>query len=217
MPAPPSSALQGLASAALSSAGLQGKNIPDLAVAIGQAYGQALAMFVGQARVLPGIPAAGNPVGQIGATSGPGRLMPPPSGGPDQGAIEPLALSALAGQSLHGEKKESLAKVMATALAQGIAQFTALRMVAPGIAVAGAVTTAPGVLMGQGPASGLIEPQIGSAMQAQGLKGEHGPDLAKALAQVVSQALDLFATMVMVAPGIACPIPGASSSPGMLM
>jgi hypothetical protein len=106
---------------------------------------------------------------------------------------------------------------MAQAIAQGIQLFTSQRMVAPGIAIAGAVTVAPGMLTGAGPAKGQLEGIISGAMQGEDLKGEHAGDLAGALADVVAQALDLFASMAMVAPGIACPIPGASAAPGRLM
>jgi hypothetical protein len=217
MPAPPSSTIESLALAALQGAGLKGEKIPPLAAAIGQTYGTALSLFLSQAMVMPGIPTAGNPVSQSGSTAGPGQLMPPPAGGPDAGQIEPLALQALSGQGLNGEKKGSLAKVMAQALAQGIQQFTSLRMVAPGIAIAGAVSTAPGLLMGAGPARGQLEGLVSAAMQGESLRGENARDLAGALADVVAQALDLFASMALVAPGIACPIPGASAAPGRLM
>lgn len=217
MPAPTSSTIESLASAALSAAGLRGEKIPQLASALGQTYGAALTMFLGQARIAPGIPTAGDPISQSGSTAGPGQLLPPPAGGPDAGQIEPLAVGALSGQNLIGEKKDSLAKVIAQAMAQGILLFTSARMVAPGIAIAGAVSTAPGLLSGAGPTKSQLEGVINPVLQAESLKGQNAKDLGSALADVVAQALDLFAGMAMVAPGIACPIPGASASPGQLL
>jgi hypothetical protein len=59
-----------------------------------------------------------------------------------------------------------------------------------------------------GIASGLL--------QQNSLRGEDAPGLGKALAQVLDQAMMLFASQMMVSPGIPCP-PGASAGPGRLM
>ncbi len=136
-----------MATAALNSAGIQGEDAPGLAKALAQTTANALAMFLAQAMVLPGIPAAVDPISGSGSTAGPGMLMPPPAGGPGAGQIEPLATAALNAEGIQGENAGDLAKVIAGALAQGITMFTAQVQVAPGIAVAGFVTAAPGTLM----------------------------------------------------------------------
>jgi hypothetical protein len=147
MPAPTASQLEPLAQAALTSAGIRGENAGDLAKAIAETTANALALLLAQAMVLPGIPAAAPPPAGSGSTAGPGRLLPPPAGGPDASRIEPLAQAALASAGIRGENAGDLARVMAGALAQGIQLFTAQVMVAPGIPIAGFVTSAPGRLM----------------------------------------------------------------------
>ena len=147
MPAPTSSQLEPLANAALMSAGIRGERAGDLAKALAQATANALSMFLSQAMVMPGIPAAAPPPAGSGSTAGPGMLAPPPAGGPVAAQLQPLAQGALASAGLQGENIGDLAQVIAEALAQGIQLFTAQVMVAPGIAIAGFVTTAPGRLM----------------------------------------------------------------------
>jgi hypothetical protein len=147
MPAPTAAQLEPIANGALSSAGIQGENAPDLAKALAQTAAQALSIFLAQAMVMPGIPAAAPPPPGSGSTVGPGMLMPPPGGGPDASTIEPLAKAALTSAGLRGDDAPALAKVIAGALAQGIQLFTAQVMVAPGIPIAGFVTTGPGRLM----------------------------------------------------------------------
>ena len=68
MPAPTGSEIASLAKGAVQSAGLEGENAPDLADAIGETCGQALQLFMGQAMVMPGIPAAAPPPPGSGAT-----------------------------------------------------------------------------------------------------------------------------------------------------
>jgi hypothetical protein len=147
MPAPTASQLEPLAQAALTSAGLRGENAGDLAKAIAQTTAGALSLLLAQAMVQPGIPAAAPPPAGSGSTVGPGRLLPPPAGGPGASQIEPLARGALTSAGLRGENAGDLAKVLAGALAQAIQLFTAQVMVAPGIPIAGYVTSAPGRLM----------------------------------------------------------------------
>ncbi|HSP81710.1 MAG TPA: hypothetical protein VLQ93_24535 [Myxococcaceae bacterium] len=147
MPAPTASQLEPLAQAALTSAGIRGENAGDLAKALAETTANALSLLLAQAMVLPGIPAAAPPPAGSGSTAGPGRLLPPPAGGPDASQLEPLALAALTSAGIRGENAGDLAKVMAGALAQGIQLFTAQVLVAPGIPIAGFVTSAPGRLM----------------------------------------------------------------------
>ena len=85
----------------------------------------------------------------------------------------------------------------------------------PGIAVAGFVSSAPGVLQPV-PLASPLEGVANGLLNQNGLRGEAAPDLAKALAQGVDLALTLFAGQAMVSPGIPCP-PGASAGPGRLM
>ena len=147
MPAPSPAQLEAIASAALQQAGLRGESMPALAKALAQATSQALTLFLSQAIVLPGIPATLAPVTGTGSTVGPGRLAPPPLGGPLAPQLEGLALAALRGQGLRGERITDLAGALAAGLAQAIQQFTAQVQVAPGITVAGFVTTSPGSLL----------------------------------------------------------------------
>lgn len=147
MPAPQASQIESIATAALQSAGIRGENAPDLAKALAQVTANALSLFLNQAMVLPGIPAGVDPISGSGSTAGPGMLMPPPAGGPIAPQLEGLAQSALNSNGIKGQDASGLAKVIANSLAQGIQMFTIQVKVAPGIAVAGFVTTSPGTLM----------------------------------------------------------------------
>jgi hypothetical protein len=147
MPAPTAQQLEGIANGALQSAGIRGENAGDLAKGLAQATAQALTLFLNQAMVMPGAPAAVDPISGSGSTAGPGLLAPPPVGGPTAQQLEGLARTALNGEGLQGENIPDLAKVFAASLALAIQMFTAQVQVAPGIAVAGFVTTSPGSLM----------------------------------------------------------------------
>ena len=147
MPAPQASQLEPIATAALQSAGIRGKNEVDLSKALAQATADALSMFLTQAMVMPGIPAGVDPITGSGSTAGPGMLMPPPVGGPIAFQLEGLAQSALMANGIKGKDAPGLAKVIAGALAQAILMFTAQVQVAPGMAVTGFVTASPGNLM----------------------------------------------------------------------
>ena len=96
---------------------------------------------------MPGIPAGVDPIAGSGSTAGPGMFMPPPAGGPIAPQLEGLAQAVLVANGIRGKDAPGLAKVIAGALAQAILMFTAQVQVAPGIAVAGFVTTSPGMLM----------------------------------------------------------------------
>jgi hypothetical protein len=61
--------------------------------------------------------------------------------------LEGLATAALNANGIRGENAGDLAKVIAASLAQAIMLFTTQVKVAPGIAIAGLVTTSPGMLM----------------------------------------------------------------------
>ncbi len=147
MPAPPAAAIESLARNAFQSAGLEGEHAADIAVAVAKTGAQALALFLAQAMVLPGIPAAIDPLSGSGSTAGPGKLLPPPAGGPIAPQLRGLALANLQAAGIQGEHAPALAAVIAGAYAQGLALFCASAMISPGIAVAGFVTTAPGRLM----------------------------------------------------------------------
>ncbi len=147
MPAPTASQLEGVASGAMQAAGLKGENAPGIAKALAKTCGEAFSMFMSQAQVLPGIPAAAPPPAGSGSTVGPGMLLPIPAGGPSASQLEGIALSALNDEGIEGENAADLAKVMAASLEQGLTLFTAQVMVAPGIAIAGFTTTSPGSLM----------------------------------------------------------------------
>jgi hypothetical protein len=147
MPAPQAAQIENLARSALQSAGLEGENIGELATAMADTFAQMLSMFASMTMVLPGIPAAVHPISGTGSTVGPGMLLPPPSGGPGASVIEPIALAALQGAGLRGENIPELAQVLGDAGELGLTLLCAQAKVAPGIAVAGFATAAPGRLM----------------------------------------------------------------------
>lgn len=215
MPAPTAGQLESPANGFLSAGGLLGEDAPGLAKALADCAGQALTMLLSQAQVMPGMPAAADPITGSGSTAGPGMMMPPPAGGPGASQLESSARNFLSAQGIRGEDAGGLAKVIAAALAQGILLFTSQSMVMPGIAVAGFVSAAPGMLMPV-PLQSQLKPIADGFMQQNGLRGEDGPQLAQAIAQLVDMALMLFSSQAMVSPGIPCP-PGASAGPGRLM
>ncbi|MBE0619447.1 MAG: hypothetical protein IH605_02535 [Burkholderiales bacterium] len=215
MPAPVSAQIEGPANGFLQSGGIMGEDAPGLAKAIADSTGQALSMFLSMAQVMPGIPAPCDPISGSGATAGPGMFMPPPAGGPGASQIESPAEGFLSGQGIQGEDAGALAKVIAGGLAQALTLFTAQGMVMPGIAIAGFVTAAPGMLMPV-PLQSQLKPIVDGLMQQNGLRGDDAPKLAQAIAQSIDVALTMFASQVMVSPGIAC-APGASAAPGRLM
>lgn len=147
MPSPTSDQIAGFARSTLDRAGIHGRDAPGLARALAKTTAQALAMFLNQAQVLPGIPAAAPPPANSGSTVGPGSLMPPPAGGPVVAQLESLALADLKGEGIAGKNAADLAKVIAGSLAQAIELFTAQVQVAPGIAISGLVTSSPGSLI----------------------------------------------------------------------
>lgn len=147
MPTPTTSALEGPAKDAVRSAGLEGDDAPALGAALADALAQALQLFATRTQVLPGIAAAVDPTTGAGSTTGPGMLLPPPAGGPSAAELEPLCLAALQGVGLRGENIPELAGVIADSIEAGLGLFCASITVAPGIAVAGFVTTAPGRLV----------------------------------------------------------------------
>ncbi len=215
MPAPQASVIENLAQSFLLAEGLDGEDRPALAAMIGSTVGQALTLFAAQAMVLPGIPVAADPITGSGATGGPGRLMPPPAGGPDASQLEGFAESQCQAQGLRGEDAPALAKVVAGLSAQAINLFCAQSMVLPGIPVAGFVSSGPGMLQPV-PLKSSLDGIASGLLQQNSLQGEDAPGLGKALAQVLDQALMMFASQMMVSPGIPCP-PGASAGPGRLM
>jgi hypothetical protein len=215
MPAPSSGLIENLAKGALASAGMRGQNIPDLASALGEIIAQALTLFAAQAMIAPGALAVADPTTGSGSTAGPGMLLPPPAGGPEQSQLEPIALGMLAQKQINGAQRGALAKVIAQATAQAILLFTSMVQMGPGIAIAGFVTTAPGMLIGAAPAKPMLAPIILSFAQAAGLRGKNVPELADAIAETLAGALSLFLNMVQVAPGILA-TPAATALPGRL-
>jgi hypothetical protein len=146
MPAPSAAELENLARSAVQNAGLKGDDAPKLAQAMGDTFAQMLTMFLSQTQVLPGIPAAVDPTTGSGSTAGPGMLLGPPAGGPGASQLEPIASAALQSAGLSGENIPELAQVLADAGELGLTLLAAQAMVAPGIAIAGFVTAAPGRL-----------------------------------------------------------------------
>lgn len=216
MPAPQSSEITSLAKSALQSKGLQGEHAPDLGEAIGDTCGAALQLFMAQAMIMPGIPASAPPPPGAGATAGPGMFMPPPAGGPGASTLEPLASGFLMARGIRGENAPDLAKVIAGAVAQGIALFTASVMAGPGIAIAGFVTSAPGTLTGAAPQASALEGIANGLCSGNKLQGENAPDLAGALGKTIADALAQLMQRALVAPGIPA-TPAATAGPGRLL
>ena len=65
------------------------------------------------------------------------------------------------------------------------------------------------------PTKSQLSPIVKGLCQAEGLRGEHAPDLADAIAETVAGALDLLLKQALVPPGIAV-APGSSAAPGRL-
>ncbi|MCP3166501.1 hypothetical protein [Myxococcus qinghaiensis] len=216
MPAPSGSEIGALAKSAMQSASLRGENAPDLATALGDACGQAFTLFASMAMVTPGIPAAAPPPPGAGSTAGPGMMLPPPAGGPGASQIEPIAKGLLASNKINGEQRDALAKAIAQTVEQALILFTTQVMVAPGIAIAGFVTSSPGSLMGAAPAKPMLQPIALGFLMAGGIRGENAPDLAGAMAETLSNALTQMMTRLKVSPGIPSS-PGATAGPGRLL
>lgn len=216
MPAPTASQIEPLVMAALASANIQGDAAAGLSSAVAETTAAALQMFVAQAMVMPGIAVVAPPPTGTGSTVGPGLLMAPPAGGPDTGQIQPIAEAQLQTQGIRGDGAGGLAAVVAGAIAQGIVMFSAQVVVAPGIAIAGFVTSAPGSAVMPGPQKSALEPIVNGLMTSNRLDGAHAPALASALSEAIAAALGMLAQQVMVAPGIAC-TPAATASPGRLV
>ena len=214
MPAPQDNQLEQPFGGFVNAALLFGEDAPPMAKAVAQATAQSLSIFLSMAIVMPGTPAALDPITGTGATTGPGRLLPPPGGGPSASQIEGLAQSALSSQGIRGEDAAGLAKAVAGIIAEAIQLFCTQGMVLPGITIAGFVTTAPGMLQPV-PLAGTLQGIAGGLLQQNGLRGEAMPDLAKALAQGVDAALQMLAGMVMVMPGVAA-MPGTVVAPARL-
>jgi hypothetical protein len=145
MPTPTAAQIEGLATAALQAAGLRGEQAPGLAQAMAEVFAQALQLFAAQTQVLPGIPAAVAQSGS-GSTTGPGRLLPPPAGGPGASQIEALAEAALQQAGLRGERIPDLAQVLGQVAETGLSLLCTQAMVAPGIPISGFSTSATGRL-----------------------------------------------------------------------
>jgi hypothetical protein len=101
-------------------------------------------------------------------------------------------------------------------MGQALQLFTLQVKVAPGLAIAGLTTSAPGMLMGPAPAKPMLKPLILAFAQAEGLRGKNIPDLADALAELLAWALGQLVTRLKVSPGIAS-TPAATAAPGRLM
>ncbi len=216
VPAPTAAQIEGVAQGELRSAGLEGQHAPALAAAFAELLGQALTIFVSSAVVLPGVPASAPPPALAGSTTGPGRMLAPPGGGPTDSLLEAPAEAALASRGLNGERRQSLAKALAKLVGQALMMFTAQMQVAPGIAIAGGVTSAPGMLIGAPPNKGALEPIAFAALAANKIRGEVTRDLAGALAAVTAAALTMLQGTTIVAPGIPC-TPAATAGPGRLL
>lgn len=215
MPPPTAQQIKDPANGFHQSAGLRGEDAAGLAAALADGIGQTLTLFAAQAQILPGIPAPLDPISGSGATAGPGMLMPPPAGGPGASQLEGLVQGFLTAQGIRGEDAGSLAKAIAGCLAQAVQLFTAQAKVSPGIAIAGFVSTAPGPLL-PAPLASPLKGIADGLLQQNGLRGEDAPAIAQAMSQAIDLGFTMFAAQMMAAPGIPA-APGATAGPGRLM
>jgi len=199
---------------ALASAGLLGENASDLAAAIAKTLAKSLTMLVSTTMIQPGIAASAPPPAISGSTVGPGSMMASP--GPTAALIEGIAQVELASAGLRGERVGDLARVLAQVFVTAIKMFKSQLMIAPGIAIVGGITTAPGMLTGAPPTKGIVEPIALSALSRYKLQGEASRNLAGAIAQVTASALTMLLSSVSVLPGIPS-TPAASAGPGRLL
>lgn len=109
---PTSPEIQSIASGTLQTGSLRGKYIPNLACVVGQAYSQALGMFITMAVDLPGIAAAVDPISGSGNTCAPDFLLAPAAGAPTAQQIKSLVMPLLLSQELNGERKRDLAHII---------------------------------------------------------------------------------------------------------
>lgn len=210
MPAPPAPLIIALSVKAVDEAGLKGVDAIKLAIGLGKAIATSLAQLVAGVQVLPGQPAAIDPITGSGATAGPGLLQ----GELSASAAEAHAKAELG--ELQGAGIAPLIKVYGAVLSQAAAQWVSGVMVAPGATIAGFTTAAPGPLLGAPPLPTALEPLCLAELDANEIKGEGSRWLARALASTLSGALALAMSMVMAAPGQSC-APGATAAPGRLM
>lgn len=216
VPAPTAAQIEGVAKGELRSAGIAGQHAPALAAAFAELLEQALALFVSSAVVLPGVPASAPPPALSGSTTGSGRLLPPPGGGPTDSVLEAPAEAALASRGLNGERRQSLARALAKLVGQGLMMFTSHVQLAPGVAIAGGVSSAPGVLIGTPPTRSALEPIAFAALSSNEIRGSATQELAGALAGTTAAALAMLQGTATVAPGIPC-TPAATAGPGRLL
>ncbi len=214
MPIPPAATVENLTKGALSSAGLRGEHVDKLATAFGDTLAKSFNLFVSTTTILPGVAAAAPPPGLSGSTVGPGSFLPPTA--PTAADIEGLAQVGLTSTGLHGQHIGALAKVFGQLIAAAGQQFFSQQKLAPGVAIAAGITTAPGFLLGPPANKPALEAVALAALDQGNLKGEASPKLAGALAQVTATALDMLAASVQVAPGIPS-TPAATSGPGRLL
>lgn len=144
---------------------------------------------------------------------------------PTSAQLKPLANGFLQAAGLAGEDIPGLAQALADSAAQGLTALSSQAMVMPGIPapvdpITGSGSTAgPGFLMpppAGGPAAAQLEGPAQNFLKGQGIRGEDGPGLGKAIAATLAQGILLLTGQTMVMPGMA--IAGfVSTSPGQLM
>jgi len=85
-----------------------------------------------------------------------------------------------------------------------------------GIAIGGFITSSPGMLTGSAPQPSAIESPTKGLCNGNKLRGENAPDLAKAIAKAVADALAQLIQKAKVLPGIPAS-PGCTVGPGRLL
>lgn len=136
--APAQAELEPLVASQLRVHGLRGEGVDALVRVVAAALAQALACFIAQTVVAPGIAIASF------ATAAPGSLTGAPIAAQ---TLEPSIASLCRAEGLRGEGAEALAKALAKALAGALSELRTRARVAPGVPCTPAATAAPGRLV----------------------------------------------------------------------
>jgi hypothetical protein len=143
MPAPVKAQLKPIVVALFASKKFTGRNANDLADIIGDAIAQSLSIFVAQAKVAPGIPVVAPAPALSGSTVGTGNIIFQPQ----KAVFVHIVKSLFSAKKFTGKNINDLADIIGDAIAQSLSMFAAQVKVAPGIPIAGGVTTAAGLLV----------------------------------------------------------------------
>lgn len=217
MPPPLPPVILASALGALTGAQIQGAGAPPLARALGLGVGGALLLFAGVCVVEPGQAAVVVPppaAAGDGSTVAPGTLQ----GALAEPAVAALVLGCLKAEGLEGEKIPPLAKAVGQSVVATLDVFVQKVKVAPGAAIAGFTTVAPGLLAPLGgPVNGWgLKELCAAKLRDNEVDGEGGRKLAGVLATVLGDACAGMIAGLTVAPGQGASLV-ATITPGKLI